>query len=151
MELKGDFHSCLQNGVALCKALNRIKPGLVPKINTMNSPFFQRENVTAFIKGCKEYGVTESSLFSTVDLFDGTNLLAVVTTLFALGGVAQKQGFDGPAIGIRQPSANEAKPTSKFDVLPSGSADVPLQSLGTRDRNAEGAPEKSAEYIHRGR
>ena len=41
------------------------------------------------------------------DLYESKNLYMVVDNLCSLGGCAQKLGFDGPALGARQSSANK--------------------------------------------
>ena len=48
--------------------MNVIKPGAVKKINTSKLAFKQMENVTFFLKACREIGVPQSSLFETPDL-----------------------------------------------------------------------------------
>ena len=40
-------------------------------------------------------------------MVDGTNLSQVQTTLYKLGGQAQKKGFNGPVIGVKQGETNK--------------------------------------------
>ena len=40
-------------------------------------------------------------------MVDGTNLSQVQTTLYKLGGQAQKKGFAGPVIGVKQGETNK--------------------------------------------
>ena len=41
------------------------------------------------------------------DLYESKNLYMVVDNLCSLGGCAQKLGFDGPALGAKQSTANK--------------------------------------------
>ena len=43
----------------------------------------------------------------TVDLVEAQNLAQVQTTLYKMGGQAQKVGFSGPVIGVKQADANK--------------------------------------------
>ena len=43
----------------------------------------------------------------TVDLVEAQNLAQVQTTLYKMGGQAQKVGFAGPVIGVKQADANK--------------------------------------------
>ena len=46
-------------------------------------------------------------LIQTVDLVEAQNLAQVQTTLYKMGGQAQKVGFSGPVIGVKQADANK--------------------------------------------
>merc|ERR1719383_877995 len=96
-----EFGAILKDGSVLCKLINRLKPGSVKKINTMNAPFKQRENIEFFLKGCEAYGLKSQDLFQVNDLYECKNLYMIVDCLYALGGMAQKRGFDGPVIGVK--------------------------------------------------
>ena len=56
---------------------------------------------------------------------DGTNLAQVQSTLYKLGGQAQKQGFDGPVIGVKQGTQN--KRDFSEDQLKAGQNVIGLQ------------------------
>jgi len=88
-----DFHESLKSGVLLCKLANKLKPGIVPKINTQKMPFLQMENIAAFIAAAKELGVPDEYNFLTVDLYDGKNLSQVSTALVTLKRV-MGSGFE---------------------------------------------------------
>jgi len=102
-----DFGHALKDGIALCQLLNGITPGLVKKINTMKAPFKQRENIEFFLKACENYGLKSQDLFQVNDLYECKNLYMVVDCLYALGGMAQKKGFDGPVIGVKVAQENK--------------------------------------------
>ena len=60
-----------------------------------------------------------------MDLVDGTNLAQVQATIYKLGGQAQKQGFDGPVIGVKQGTSN--KRDFSDDQLKAGQNVIGLQ------------------------
>mmetsp|Transcript_6279 Transcript_6279/g.17601 ORF Transcript_6279/g.17601 Transcript_6279/m.17601 type:complete len:463 (-) Transcript_6279:376-1764(-) len=103
----GSMHEELKSGEILCKLVNAIKPGSVPKISTMKTPFKQMENIGNYLHACSSLGVPAFESFQTVDLFENKNMLAVVTNLHALGRVAQRvAGYSGPTIGVKMAEAN---------------------------------------------
>ena len=106
----------LKSGVVLCELMDLISPekissssrGASPRApSTSDKPFRQMENIAAYAKAARLYGVPEPDMFVTVDLFEGKNLPAVVRNLHSLGRVAQQRGFAGPAcLGVRLASKN---------------------------------------------
>ena len=95
----------------------------------------ENENISFFLKACEDYGLNKTDLFQviillpvnqlttsgsliddfrsklilfqTVDLVEAQNLAQVQTTLYKMGGQAQKVGFSGPVIGVKQADANK--------------------------------------------
>ncbi|CAM9473748.1 unnamed protein product [Chrysoparadoxa australica] len=104
---EGSFMMNLRDGQRLCKLLNTIKPGSVPKVSPSKLAFKQMENVSLFLRACRKLGVAEHSLFETVDLFEGKDLGLVVQCLHALGQVVQSTvpEFPGPHLGRKSKSA----------------------------------------------
>lgn len=99
------FADWLQDGQILCKAANAIRPKICPRINSSNMPFKQMENISAFIKACRELGVMDKDVFCTVDLFESKDICAVQRCIQSLGRCIKKQkpafagpAFDGPQI-----------------------------------------------------
>ena len=109
----------------LIRLINKLRPGSVKKINTMNAPFKQRENIEMYLKGCESYGLVAQDLFQVNDLYEAKNLYMIVDNLYALGGLAQRNGFDGPVIGKKMPTQNKRA----FDeaTLKAGQAVIGLQ------------------------
>jgi len=120
-----DFGAILKDGTILCQLINRLQPGSVKKINTMKAPFKQRENIEMFLKGCEAYGLKAQDLFQVNDLFENKNLYMIVDNLFSLGGHAQKNGFNGPALGVKV--ANENRRNFDDSVLKAGQSVIGLQ------------------------
>merc|ERR1711920_660821 len=97
-KVAGNFFEALKSGVVLCQLVNRIRPGAVPKINEAGRPFKERENISNFLKACRNLGVQEYALFSTDDLFEQKNMWSVIRCIHALGGCLRRSvpEFTGP-------------------------------------------------------
>lgn len=78
-----EFADSLRDGVKLCTLLNTIKPNSIRRVNTKEgqNKFKQMENISNFIRGCRDIGVKEYSLFETVDLYEGKDVGLVVKCL----------------------------------------------------------------------
>ncbi len=96
------FEESLKSGVILCKLANKIKPGIIAKVNTNNMPFMQMENIASFLKTLDVFGVNRHDQFQTVDLFEGKNIPQVTQSLFVLASSCQKLPYyKGPQFGIK--------------------------------------------------
>jgi len=120
-----EFGAILKNGHLLCETINRLRPGTIKKINTLKAPFKERENIELYLKGCESYGLKTTDLFQVNDLYEAKNLYIVVDNLFALGGMAQKVGFEGPPLGARV--AQQNKRDFDDNVLKAGQSVIGLQ------------------------
>ncbi|KAG7391705.1 Transgelin-3 [Phytophthora pseudosyringae] len=102
------FGDSLKDGVILCTLMNKIKPGLIPRVQTSSMPFKQMENVSAFVRACRSIGVAEFDLFETVDLYNQKNLGQVAQCIHALGRTIQKTmpDYDGPLLGVKESTVN---------------------------------------------
>ena len=89
----------LKDGVALCKLINKLKPGSVSKIATGGSGYVLMENINNFLKAAQDYGVAHDALFRTVDLYEKKNIPDVTNGLIAVGRVAAtKPDWTGPQL-----------------------------------------------------
>jgi len=122
---QNDFGAVLKNGHLLCETVNKLNPGSVKKINTMNAPFKQRENIELYLKACEAYGLSAQDLYQVNDLYENKNLYMVVDNLYALGGLAQRNGFDGPVLGKKM--ATETKREFDQATLKAGQSVIGLQ------------------------
>ena len=82
------FGERLKDGTILCRLINALKPGTIPKVYASRMPFKQMENINSFLRACRAMGVADHDCFETVDLFEQKNIGAVVRCLHALGQVA---------------------------------------------------------------
>lgn len=106
-----NFGDSLKDGVMLCTMMNKLKPGLIPKIQMSSMPFKQMENVSAFVRACRSIGVAEFDLFETVDLYNQSNLGQVVQCIHALGRAIQKTmpDYKGPILGVKESTVTPRK------------------------------------------
>ena len=98
----GNLHEALKDGVFLCKVINKLNPGSVPKISTSKMPFKMMENIGNYLAAADGYGLGKADSFQTVDLYEGTNMVQVVNAIHALGRVAQSKGYKGKTLGPKQ-------------------------------------------------
>ena len=79
------YEDHIKDGQVLCKLINKLQPGSVPKINSTGGQFKMMENINNFQKAIKAYGVPDLDVFQTVDLWEKKDIAQVTCTLFALG------------------------------------------------------------------
>ncbi|KAF7242046.1 LIM domain only protein 7 [Varanus komodoensis] len=72
-----DFRAALENGVLLCDLINKIKPGIIKKINRLSTPIAGLDNINVFLKACENLGLKEAQLFHPGDLQDLSNRVTV--------------------------------------------------------------------------
>lgn len=131
------FQEWLKSGSLLCQLINTLLPGAVKKVHDtskvkmaalrMNKEY---ENISFFLDGCTKYGLQKTDLFQTVDLYEGQNLAQAQMTIFKLGGMAQKKGFLGPAIGVKV--ADQNKRNFSEEKMREGQSIIGLQ-MGTNE------------------
>ncbi|XP_053311371.1 LIM domain only protein 7 isoform X4 [Spea bombifrons] len=109
-----DFRCALENGVLLCDLINKIKPGIIKKINRLSTPIAGLDNINVFLRGCEKLGLKEAQLFHPGDLQDLSNrvtvkqeethrrLKNVLITLYWLGRKAQSYlYYEGPHLNLK--------------------------------------------------
>lgn len=62
------FAASLKSGQLLCRAVNVVRPGAVPKIEQSSLSFKQMENISHFLRACRALGVKDFECFETLDL-----------------------------------------------------------------------------------
>ncbi|NXY41579.1 LMO7 protein, partial [Ceuthmochares aereus] len=109
-----DFRAALENGVLLCDLINKIKPGVIKKINRLSTPIAGLDNINVFLKACENIGLKEAQLFHPGDLQDLSNRVTVkpeetnrrvknvLITLYWLGRKAQSSPhYNGPYLNLK--------------------------------------------------
>ncbi|XP_056339886.1 LIM domain only protein 7 isoform X4 [Oenanthe melanoleuca] len=109
-----DFRAALENGVLLCDLINKIKPGIIKKINLLPTPIAGLDNINVFLKACENIGLKEAQLFHPGDLQDLSNRVTVkpeetnrrvknvLITLYWLGRKAQSDpDYNGPYLNLK--------------------------------------------------
>ncbi|XP_071991459.1 LIM domain only protein 7 isoform X7 [Engystomops pustulosus] len=109
-----DFRSALENGVLLSDLINKIKPGIIKKINRLSTPIAGLDNINVFLRACEKLGLKEAQLFHPGDLQDLSNrvtvkpeeterrLKNVLITLYWLGRKAERLPYyNGPQLNLK--------------------------------------------------
>nr|XP_033806070.1 LIM domain only protein 7 isoform X3 [Geotrypetes seraphini] len=109
-----DFRSALENGVLLSDLINKIKPGIIKKINRLSTPIAGLDNINVFLKACGKLGLKEAQLFHPGDLQDLSSrvtvkreesirrLKNVLITLYWLGRKAESNPYyNGPYLNLK--------------------------------------------------
>uniref|UniRef100_A0A8B9DCF4 LIM domain 7 n=1 Tax=Anser cygnoides TaxID=8845 RepID=A0A8B9DCF4_ANSCY len=94
--------------------INKIKPGIVKKINRLSTPIAGLDNINVFLKACENIGLKEAQLFHPGDLQDLSNRVTVkpeetnrrvknvLITLYWLGRKAQSNPhYNGPYLNLK--------------------------------------------------
>ncbi|XP_071439951.1 muscle-specific protein 20-like [Hetaerina americana] len=131
------FEDGLRDGILLCKLMNRLQPGIIPKVNLSGGDYKMMDNVSQFQKACVKYGVPDVDLFQTVDLWDKKNIANVTMTIFAVGRTAYRHPeWRGPWLGPR-PSEENKREWSE-EQLRAGETVIGLQAGTNRGANQSG-------------
>jgi len=121
------FEDHLKDGQVLCKLINKIAPGSVPKINSSGGQFKLMENINNFQAALKNYGVSDIDVFQTVDLWEKKDIAQVTSTLFALGRQTYKHPeWKGPYLGPKP--SDECKRDFTEEQLRAGESIIGLQA-----------------------
>ncbi|XP_018420818.1 PREDICTED: LIM domain only protein 7 [Nanorana parkeri] len=109
-----DFRSALENGLLFCDLINKIKPGIIKKINRLSTPIAGLDNINVFLRACEKLGLKEAQLFHPGDLQDLSNrvtvkqeeterrLKNVLITIYWLGRKAQSLlYYNGPQLNVK--------------------------------------------------
>ncbi|XP_056321081.1 LIM domain only protein 7 isoform X6 [Danio aesculapii] len=109
-----NFRSSLENGLLLCDLINKIKPGIIKKLNRFSTPIAGLDNVNLFLKACAKLGLKEAQLFHPGDLQDlstrvtvkhqesSRRLKNVLITIYWLGRKAHADPFyNGPYLKLK--------------------------------------------------
>lgn len=121
------YEDALRDGLILCKVINKLSPGAVPKVNTSGSQFKMMENINMFQQAIKKYGVPDLDVFQTVDLYEKKDIAQVTSTVFALGRACYKHPeFQGPFLGPKP--ADECKRNFSEETLNAGQSIIGLQA-----------------------
>ncbi|GAA6071410.1 LIM domain only protein 7b isoform X1, partial [Tachysurus ichikawai] len=72
-----NFRSALENGVLLCDLINKLKPGIINRVNRLSTPIAGLDNVNVFLKACGKLGLNDAQLFHPGDLQDVSTRVTV--------------------------------------------------------------------------
>ncbi|XP_015117267.1 muscle-specific protein 20 [Diachasma alloeum] len=132
------FEDVIHDGQLLCAVMNKLAPGSVPKVNTSGGQFKMMENINMFQKAMKAYGVPDTDVFQTVDLFEKKDIAQVVTTLFSLGRTTYLHPeWKGPYLGPKP--SEECKRDFSEEQLRAGQTIVGLQAGSNKGATQAGS------------
>jgi hypothetical protein len=118
--------------------MNRLKPGIIKKINTTGGDYKMMDNIQQFLKACTAYGVPDVDLFQSCDLIEKKNIVAVTTTIFALGRTTYTHPeWPGPNLGPK-PSQENLRNFSE-DILRAGETMIGLQAGSNKGATQAGS------------
>jgi len=121
------YEDVLKDGTILCQLINKLAPGSIPKINTSGGQFKFMENITNFQAAIRKYGVSDSDVFQTVDLWEKKDIAQVTNTLFSLGRQTYKHPeYKGPNLGPKPSDENKRDFTD--EQLKAGEGIIGLQA-----------------------
>ena len=82
--LKETFEDSLRDGILLCKLMNKLKPGIIQKINVSGGDYKMMDNISQFQRAAIHWGIAEVDLFNANDLWDQKNIALVTQSIFAV-------------------------------------------------------------------
>jgi len=133
----GTFEDVLRDGNVLCRLMNKLSPGSVPKINTQGGQFKMMENINKFQEAAKHYGVAEIDVFQTVDLYERRNIPQVTQCIMALGRTCYLHPeWPGPFLGPKPSEENKRDWTD--EQLRAGETVINLQYGTNKGANQSG-------------
>lgn len=68
----------------LCELANKLRPGIIAKVNKGNVAFLKLENIENFTKAARTLGVIDRYNFVSVDLYEEKGLKSVLRCLLNL-------------------------------------------------------------------
>jgi len=99
LEYPDDIIESLRSGIILCKLVNTIQPGTIPRYNTRRIPLLEMENIGLYLKGVWQLGVPSAELFVTSDLYRRKGVAQVFINLLSLARLSRTiSTFKGPHI-----------------------------------------------------
>lgn len=120
-------HQKLMDGYELCRLVKAVGggPGIKDK-GRQNFPFKRMECIGQFLDAAKAYGVPDTDMFQTVDLYEHQNMHQVIVCLRRLASKARDKGYKG--FGPKEATENKRDFTE--EQLKAGQNVIGLQ-MGT--------------------
>lgn len=142
-----EFLDILQSGYYLCRLAEKIDPECWVKVKQRKfkpkkkgNAFVFRNQIEVFTKAMRVFGVKETDIFTSQDLYSKENPNAVAVGLMQLNAVLHKYpGFDGPYMEGGFKAATENKRVFSEEVIRKGKVVIPKWSEGSL--KVQGGPE----------
>lgn len=155
-----DLYTSLKDGMVLCKLMNKISAGIIPKFSTKVDkkgnlhPLMERENIGLYLEACWKIGVTSDSMFIVADLHGRRGMTAVCNNLAALSNLAKGWGITAEPIGIMKKPLTTQEEKLQQQAASGGAAgkmpkwSVPLPGMTMYTEQAEDDVEALEEEVH---
>jgi len=92
---------CLKSGRLLCGVVNKMCPGIVPKVHVRPIPLMEQENIKMYLIACERLGMRKADLFVVSDLYEEKYLPAVLQNIICLARIASTiPSFSGPKLTV---------------------------------------------------
>jgi len=108
-KITAPFWESLKSGVLLCKTINRIRPGMIDKINLKPLTLIERENIQLYLNACAKLGVESTDLFLVSDLYEKKYLAAVLNNILKLARIAEYKSTAAVPSLISPPTHRRAR------------------------------------------
>lgn len=143
--IPGNFREGLMDGTIVCELINKLSPGLIPKVHKSTVLMFRRENFGFFQNACLKLGLKDSETAVFEDVYEDRNMGLFLTNVIAIARVTQyKPGYAGPILPDATPEATGApgpSPAAKQKYISSFAEEAA--------KTAEGVKE-AARYVEHG-
>uniref|UniRef100_A0A8C6PR34 Osteoclast-stimulating factor 1 n=1 Tax=Nothobranchius furzeri TaxID=105023 RepID=A0A8C6PR34_NOTFU len=138
------LQASLQDGVVLCRLLERIRPGTVDKVfQEPRSDGEIQRNINEFIRGCAAFGVEP---FEVSDLLQGQNFSKVLNSLVALNKNTEDISGDGTCAPHSPSPRIKSFDSLNTQACPSKVLQHQYRSLDMSDGNGCGLPLVKARF-----
>uniref|UniRef100_A0A1A8KN18 Osteoclast-stimulating factor 1 n=1 Tax=Nothobranchius kuhntae TaxID=321403 RepID=A0A1A8KN18_NOTKU len=138
------LQASLQDGVVLCRLLERIRPGTVDKVfQEPRSDGEIQRNITEFIRGCAAFGVEP---FEVSDLLQGQNFSKVLNSLVALNKNTEDISGDSTCAPHSPSPRIKSFDSLNTQACPSKVLQHQYRSLDMSDGNGCGLPLVKARF-----
>lgn len=155
----GDLWEFLKDGIVLCKMVNTLRAGIIPKVNKPGMAFKEMENLTMYNKACKSLGVGNNT-FRPPDLYEKRssypkaivlNILAVKRTQDGGTGSSSRSSPARTAPSSARATTSTRTNTTTTSTRTSSPAPTPTPSrtAATSEAHAIGSYDESAETERR--
>jgi len=127
----GDLWEWLKDGHVLCEMVNKIKPGIIPKVGRAGMPFREMENIDMYNNACRSLGVTPNNTFRSPDLYEKRvsypdaivhNILALQRVIEKKSGSKAKSASPKRASWSERNAAKNASPAAAAPARPAASS-----------------------------
>jgi len=143
----GEFLDILQSGYYLCKLAEKIDSECWVKVKQRRfkpkkkgNAFVFRNQIEVFTKAMRNFGVKETDIFTSQDLYSKENPNAVAVALMQSNAVLHKYpGFSGPYMEGGFKASTENKRVFSEEVIRKGKVAIPKWSEGSL--SVKGGPE----------